>query len=271
MNYFLLLLLVGLSLFGEDKVESFIVHQPKEDRDSSSNIRKAELLLNQNITKANLSLSEYASLLSMKTSSLPHKTIFSRGIAKGEDCILNKNQQETADCIKVEQFDFVEGDTVNKGVAVGSKVKSMILFFSSRIGEKADTLDLANVRLVRVKSRIFVHNLSTLDKKLIEVIDTDPLGNPDHDDKIFITSHTDAYFASSKKDAEENGTPYKYTLSSLENTKANPIRNQFKREAYIKHLMAFEKILSKVHGYNEVEANPKESNKKEIPKKTLKN
>ncbi len=263
MCYLFLLLLVGVPILGQEKVDSFIVHQPKENTQYGSNIRKAEISLNKNITKANLSLSEYASLLTKKIGSLPHRTILSKGITKGDDCVLHKIPKDDGDCLKLEQFDFIEGE---KGEASGSRSKSMILFFSGAIYKKEDNGDFA-IRLIKIKSRIFTHNLSTLDKKLIEVIDTDPLGNPDHDDKIFITSQTDPAFASSHRDALDNLTPRTYLLSTLENSRSNPLRNQFKREAYLKHLMAFEKIFSKANDYND----SKESDKKEITKKTLKN
>jgi hypothetical protein len=161
--------------------------------------------------------------------------------------------------MKIEQFDFIEGE---RGEAVGSRSKSMTLFFSAFPRKEEDNRDLSEIKLIKIKSRIFTHNLSTLDKKIIEVIDTDPLGNPDHDDKIFITSQTDPAFATSQKEANDNLNPRTYLLSALENTKSNPLRNQFKREAYLKHLMAFEKILSKVGFYNELEYNKKNSDKK---------
>lgn len=259
MSYLFLLLLVGVPILGQEKLDSFIVHQPKENSQYGSNIRKAEISLNQNITKANLSLSEYASLLTRKIGSLPHKTILSKGFTKGDDCILNKNPGDTGDCLKLEQFDFIEGE---RGEARGSRSKSMVLFFSKTIDKEENNSDFP-VKLLKIKSRIFTHNLSTLDKKLVEVIDTDPLGNPDHDDKIFITSQTDPAFASSHRDALDNLTPRTYLLSALENSKSNPLRNQFKREAYFKHLMAFEKIFSKANDYND----SKESDKKEFLKK----
>ena len=249
MRFIIFILWFFFSLKAQETTEPFMVHHPKDDNQYGANIRKAELALNQNISKANASFIEYANLFNMKIGSLPHKTIITKGITKGDDCISKKEEQKTSDCIKVEQFDFVEGD---RGVAQGPRSKSMILFFSDVNFKEADKKNLPQAKLVKIKSQIYSHNLLSLDKKFIEVIDTDPLGNPDHDDKIFITSQADQYFSSSKRDSEDNITARKYNLQSLENSKSNPLRNQFKREAYLKHLQAFEKILSKVYHYNEV-------------------
>ncbi len=248
MRYIFFLLWGMIPVLAQESSEPFIIHQPKEDKQYGANIRKAELLLNQNIAEVNASFVEYSNLFTMKIGYLPHKTIITKGITKGDDCISIKDQREVGDCIKIEQFDFVEGD---KGVARGPRSKSMILFFSVANKDEADNKNSPATKLLKIKSQIFSHNLLSLDKKFIEVIDTDPLGNPDHDDKIYITSQSDQYFSSSKKDSEDNITARKYTLQSIENTKSNPLRNQFKREAYIKHLQAFEKILSKVYHYNE--------------------
>lgn len=248
------ILLAYVSIFSEEKVDPLYVQQSKNDPQYSPNIRKAEEVLNKNIAKANEALAEYSNILTMKLGSLPHKTIATKGTTKGDDCIPNPNQNESADCLKVEQFDFVEGE---KGQSQGPKTKSITLFFAIASKTEGENKTGSQGKLLKIKSRVFSHNLYTTDKKMIEVLDTSPLGNPDHDDKIYITNQIDNSFSSSNSDLSGDSNIGKYQLNSIENTKSNPLRNHFKREAYIKHLLSFEKVLSKIFYYNDSNGNKK--------------
>jgi hypothetical protein len=161
MQYIFIFLLIGFSLLAQEKVDPLYVQQSKDDPQYGSNIRKSEEILNKNIFKVNESLVEYSNILFMKMNSLPHKTFVTKGTAKGDDCISNANQDEPGDCLRVEQFDFVEGE---KGDAKGPKSKSMILFFDFIYKQEGDKKKLSEVKLLKIKSRIFSHNLYTTDK-----------------------------------------------------------------------------------------------------------
>ena len=267
MRYIFIFIMMSVSLLAQEQVDPLYVQQTKNDPQYGANIRKAEQVLNQNILKVNESLVDYSNILFLKMSSLPHRTLVTKGTAKGDDCISNANQDESGDCLKVEQFDFVEGE---KGEAKGPKSKSMTLFFDFIYKTEGDKKILSEIKLLKVKSRIFSHNLFTTDKKVVEVLDTDPLGNPDHDNKIFITNQIDNYPANANTEIQGDRGIGKYRLNSIENTKSNPLRNHFKREAYIKHLLSFEKTLSKILNYNESAGNKKVKDNAEFLKNSMK-
>lgn len=249
MKYLFIFILVASNVFSQEKEVPVYIHQSKNDPQYGANIRKSEEVLNKNIAKANEALSEYSAILSMKIGTLPHKTILTKGITQGNDCLPLKKRYDSANCIKIEQFDFIEGE---RGEAQGQKNKSITLFFSNSVKVEGDKEVPVIGKLLKIKSRFFSHNIYTTDKKMVEVLDTEPLGNPDHDDRIFITSQVDGQsFNSSLEIPEDGWEAGRYSLKSLENTKSNPLRNHFKREAYIKHLLSFEKILSKIFHYNE--------------------
>jgi hypothetical protein len=96
------------------------------------------------------------------------------------------------------------------------------------------------------------------------------LSNPDHDDKIFITNQIDNYPPNPDTEVQGDKGIGKYRLNSVENTKSNPLRNHFKREAYIKHLLSFEKLLSKIYHYNESVGNKKVKDNAEFLKDSMK-
>lgn len=227
----------------EEKIDSLIIHDPKEDNQYGANIRRAEQILNQNISKLNLEISSYSNLLTMKLKSLPHKTVVKKGTAKGDECIFS-NKETSHDCISIEQFDFIED---NRGEAKGTKSKMIVLFFDKKISEAKEDLP---PKLVKLKSRIYSNDYYKQDKNWLEVIDKDPLGNPDHDDKILIRSESNPYFSSSPVKEEELGQKESYSLKNVENTKSHPLRNHFKREAYSKHLQLFEKLLARIYHFN---------------------
>ncbi|MBP7282272.1 MAG: hypothetical protein KBA66_11895 [Leptospiraceae bacterium] len=256
MKYKLIFILLAFSLLSQEKETPIYIHQSKNDPQYGANIRKSEEMLNKNISKANEALGEYSTILSMKIGTLPHKTILTKGITQGNDCLPLKKRYEPANCIKIEQFDFIEGE---RGEAQGQKNKSITLFFDNNVKPEGDRDVPSTGKLLKIKSRFFSHNIYTTDKKMVEVLDADPLGNPDHDDRIFITSQVDGESYNSSSEILEDGSQAgKYSLKSLENTKSNPLRNHFKREAYIKHLLSFEKILSKIFHSNETMGGKKE-------------
>ncbi|HMV45803.1 MAG TPA: hypothetical protein PK079_20335 [Leptospiraceae bacterium] len=237
------LFLVSFCLLAEEKIDSMILHEPKDETQYGSNIRRAEQTLNQTISKLYLEISSYSNLLNLKIKSLPHRTLVKKGTAKGEDCIISTTEKDV-DCISIEQFDFIEGSF---GEAKGTKSKLIVLFFDQKAS--ADNKDLSP-KLKKVKSRIYSHNYYSQDKTWMEVVDNDPLGNPDHDDKIIIRSESNPYFSSTPVKTEEVGNRESYSLKSIENTKSHPIRNHFKREAYSKHLQLFEKLLARILNFN---------------------
>jgi hypothetical protein len=65
---------------------------------------------------------------------------------------------------------------------------------------------------------------------MVEIIDEDPLATGDHNDKIIIVAQYDDLPENFDQEKSSEFSYGKYKLSQVDNTKSNPIRNEFKRE-----------------------------------------
>ena len=81
MRYIFIFIMMSVSLLAQEQVDPLYVQQTKNDPQYGANIRKAEQVLNQNILKVNESLVDYSNILFLKMSSLPHRTLVSKGTA----------------------------------------------------------------------------------------------------------------------------------------------------------------------------------------------
>ncbi|MCB1190758.1 MAG: hypothetical protein H7A23_11305 [Leptospiraceae bacterium] len=220
------------------------------------NIEKEEEHLNKVILQANRSFEGHSKILLMKLKVFPRNTVLTRGVAQGNDCIYdpNKSQEDVSnDCLKIEVFDFVKGDG---GKEVGEKSKYVILFFDKSEDGKTDYVSARPRRIKKIKSRISIQDREKLDKRLLEITDAEPTAAPEnHDYSIFTQYQLDNY---PSLDPDKNPSKEEYfKLSDVVNTISSPIRNEFKRDAYIKHLQYFERLLSKIFYYNEEHVNNK--------------
>lgn len=254
---------------------STILQQLKEDINNGPNINKAEELLDNTIFKLNEAMNAHSKLLLMKLEVLPHRVLVTKGKSNGgNDCLFADkdgkaySQEDPAnDCLKIEEFDFIDAEA---GKPKGPKSKSMILFFDAAASAEVDPAKAPERKIRRLKSRVYAKNFYTDDMKLVEVIDEDPLTTPKHDDKIYFITQKDYHpFDPNMENPAAKGVG-KYRLNTVENTRSFPLRNHFKREAYVKHMHYFERLLSKVVGFNEANGNNKVKENTNFLKDSLK-
>jgi hypothetical protein len=214
------------------------------------NLEEAEKLLNGNIQKLNEGMQVHSKILVMKIKVLPKNALITKGKLNGEDCIANEESQEDPEnnCIKLEVFDFVEGSP--KKPAFGPKSKYMILGFEADPTKEKNPKNAPPRKVNLIRSSVLVDNLYGIDRKLVEVVDENPMGG-DPNESIYIASQEDYAPIDFKKENPSDISRGKYRVSQMENTKINPIRNAFKREAYIKHLQAFHELFSKIKEFND--------------------
>jgi hypothetical protein len=259
-------LFLNFNLFSQEKVEPLVVQKSENDPQYSGNVQKTEEEINQNLSKANFAFKGYYNILFMRMNSLPINTTVTRGIANGDECNANPNPDETGNCLKVELYDFIDVETKDSKGAVS---KQIILFFDLPPNTKANSSLPTNVNLLKIKSKLLSDNFATLHRANLELIDTDPLGKPAHDEKIFIVNQVDNFPLDKNTVMEGRATMGKYRLNSVENTKSYPTMNKFKQESYVKSLLLFEKLLAKVYYFNEFSGNNKIKADVEFLKKSL--
>lgn len=242
-----LLFFVFFFVYGDDIPESQLkerLHDPLYGK----NLEEAEKLLNANIQRLNEGMKEHAKILVLKIKSLPRNTVLTKGKLNGDDCIENTNNPEDPEnnCVKLEVFDFIEG--TSKKPAFGPKSKFMILGFESDPTKEKNPKLAPPRKVTLIRSRVLVDNLYGHDRKLVEVVDENPIGGDVND--IYILSQDDYLPENIKAENPSNLAYGKYKLSQMENSKISPIRNAFKREAYIKHLFWFHELFSKIIEFN---------------------
>ncbi len=233
--------------YAEDIPESQL-KEKLQDPLYGKNLEEAEKLLNKNIQKLNEGMKEHSKILVAKIKTLPRNTLVYKGKLNGDECVESVGNQEDPEnnCLKIEVFDFVEGTM--KKPAFGPKSKFMIIGFEGDPSKEKNP-NLATPRKVTlIRSRILVDNLYGHDRKLVEVIDENPIGGDVND--IYILSQDDYVPENIKAENPSNLAYGKYKLSQMENSKISPLRNTFKREAYIKHLQYFHELFSKILEFN---------------------
>lgn len=224
------------------------------------NLDDTEKQLNSKILAWNEGLKNHSKMLVAKIKILPKNTVLYKGTLNGEDCITHKKNETTGDmepvdqenpandCLKLEIFDFVQG--TSKRPAFGPKTKYMIIGFESDpSGEKNPRLaSPRNVKFIR--SSVLVDNLYANDRYLVEVVDEKPLsGNAD--ESIYIATQIDHKPEDFKKENPSDISNGKYYLNQMENNKTSPVRNQFKRDAYLKHLQYYHELYTKIYEFND--------------------
>jgi hypothetical protein len=215
----------------------------------SKNISNEEKRLDEVLRSVYDSMQVHARLIPMKIKDLPRHTLITKGKTKGNECVEDQNQEDISnDCLKVEIFDFVGPDLRS---ARGSKSKSMTLFFDSSGGDP-NPRTAPPRKLNKVKLKSVMNDLLYLDKQMLEVLDEDPLAPGDHNDKITIVAQYDDRPETFNQEKPSEYSYGKYKLSQVDNTKSSPIRNEFKRENYFKHLRYFHEMYTKIYDFNDL-------------------
>lgn len=262
----ILILITSLSLFSQEKIDPLKVQKSESAESSIENIRKSEDILDEKISGVNTAFKGYYSLLFMRLDTLPSRTILARGITKGDECIENLNKAETGNCLKVEQFDSIEVGIKN---SQGSKSKQIILFFDIPTNTLANSGKPADAKLIKIKTKILVDNFVLHQRINLEVIDTDPLGKPNHDEKIFVIRQIDDYPMNKNIPLEGKIGIGKFRLDTFDNTDPEPIRFTFKQQSYVKSLVLFEKLLAKIYDSNDLSGNNRAKTGVQFQRKSL--
>lgn len=251
MKLFIVLLIQGLfiSLAAQGGItpgNSMPVSGPQQ----SLNIENEEKRLDDQIRNIYDSMQIHARIIPMKIKDIPRNTLIRKGKSKGNDCIEEKAQEDiTNNCLRLEVFDFV-GDASPIPVTVGSKSKVISLFFDSDGGD-ANPRTAPPRKLSKVKLRVLSNDLLNLDKKMVEIVDEEPLAPAGHNDKVTFMAEYDNLPEGAAEEKPSEFSYGKYRLSQVDNTKSLPIRNQFKRENLFKHLRFFHEIYTKIYEFND--------------------
>ena len=259
-------LFISLSILAQEKVEPLKVQKSENDGSSIENILKSEDLLDQKISEVNTALKGYYKILFLRLDTIPGRTIVSRGITKGDECIENPNQAETGNCLKVEQFDAIDIESKNSH---GSKSKQIILFFDIPSNTLANSDKPAEAKLTKIKTKILMDNFALKEKTNLEIIDTDPLGKPSHDDKIFVIRQIQDFPANKNIPLEGKIGIGKFGLDTFDNTDPEPIRFTFKQKSYLKSLVVFDRLLGKIYDLNDLSTNNRTKTNVQFQKKSL--
>lgn len=216
----------------------------------SINLDTEEKRLDDLIRNVYDSMQLHARIIPLKVKDLPRNTLITKGKGNGDDCVEEKAQEEiTNNCLKLEIFDFVG---VGTGIPspVGAKSKTITLFFDSDGADK-NPRTAPPRKLTKVKLRVISDDLLNLDKKMVQIIDDEPLAQGDHNDKISFVAEYDSLPLASSEEKPSEFSYGKYKLSQMDNTKSSPIRVQFKRENLFKHLRFFHEIYTKIYEFND--------------------
>ncbi len=208
----LLLQLKSENLFSESKILF--------DKEPENRILKQEENLDIQILYLNQKLSTFKNLFHQKKIILPSGSFLKKGFTDSNDCVDLKESQKS-NCIKLEQHHA----ELNSKLELTLDFRKIIILFFNDSGE-----------LKQIASRIYSDQFQTKEKKILELIQNDPL-NSNINENLFIrfVSPTKTPSFQFEEIQEKKFIPFK----ELENSKSSPIRNAFKNEAYIKHLKQF--------------------------------
>lgn len=255
LSLFLIFLLSAFSLFSQDKAASASAAGSDPSQNSKS-IEETEAILDKIVFEINDRLRKHTPIFKLRMRTLPHRTILYKGKAKDNKCELSGNQEDAANnCLHLEVFDFVKSEEGRANQNLGAKNKYIELFYEGANNNDPDPRKEAPRNVSKIKIRILEHDFQMEDKFISEVVDNAPNSAPAHNDKIEVFYQKDGYpFYGTPETPSEKGVG-KYLLANVENTKTNPIRNNFKKQYLVKGLDYFDKLLVKLFDYNDRDSN----------------
>jgi hypothetical protein len=266
----MLVLISSVSLFAEDatvKNEGTGQVSPNNLQKAQS-IEKTEEKLDQIIVEMNKRLQNQTKLFRMKVTNQPYKTFLYKGKANGENCEKAENQEDAANnCLKLEVFDFVGSDDGKGSQNLGSKDKNIVLFFEGS-STKEDPREEEPRKITKIVSSVYLNKFKEHDIKISDVTDEDP-EDAKHG-KVFVFYQHDGNPPKGTVETKTAMGVGRYNLTSVENTKTNPIRNEFKKRFYIKHLNYFDKLFTYIFDANEQNGNKKYKEANDNLKNSLK-
>jgi hypothetical protein len=239
----------------------------------SGSILETEKKLDSNIFKLNEKLTKHTVLFKMKTRTLPHKTVLFKGKASadGLKCEIQEDQEgKDNNCLHLEVYDFIKSEDGKSELNLGPKNKLIILFYDGANNGETDPRKEAPRNLKSMRSRIYSYNFPIEDKIMSEIIDQGPNSQPEHNDKFELFYQHDEYPLYGTPETPMEKGVGKYLLLNVENSITNPIRNNFKRDFYMKHLDYFDKLFTKIFDYNDRDGNKHYKKNVESLKNSLK-
>lgn len=229
-----------------------LAQEQKQDNQASEAILATEKKLDQDIVRINKRMMSHSKLLRMKVKILPAKTVFYKGRAEGNTCVLSADQESKENnCLHLEVYDFLESDRGLSEKGYGSKNKTVELFFGGQASEESDPKSIPPRELNQIFSRVYMEDFRNGSKIISDITDNAPGTDPLQNNNYYLFYQVDGYpFFGTEETPSEKGVG-KYSLSSVENTKSHDIRNVFKKKFYIKHIDNFDKLYSKIYSFND--------------------
>lgn len=229
-----------------------VLAQPNNpDLESSESILATERILDQEIVRLNNRLTNHSRLMKIKVKILPQKTIFYKGVAQGNKCVLAQDQEaQENNCIHVEVYDFIGSELGLSNKALGPKNKTMIITFAGEPSNEVEPAKVPPRPLQSIFSRIYVEEFRNNSKVISEITDEAPGTNPLENGNYYLFYQVDGFpFYGTEETPSDRGIG-RYSLAVVNNTISNDIRNTFKKKFYIKHLDYFDKLLTKIFDFN---------------------
>lgn len=252
MNKILILLLFSFGYLWADSEGVGAVQPNSAESKQTSNVLEVEKSLNDILLGVNKTFESHSKIMVMKIRVLPKNVTAYKGIADGDKCKKADNQEDgNNNCLHVEYYDFIGPDEGKE--VTGAKSKAVTIFFEGAASGNDPKLE-KDRKVSKVKSRIIVEDFARLDKRTLEIVDYDP-SSKEHDEKIALFLQIDDYPAANATQSLSDKGYGKYTAATIENSESHPVRNKFKRDAYIKHLHFFERLFSKIYFYNDKNGN----------------
>lgn len=270
---FLILFTIGLSAEEVTSNEGTGQVQAADEAklQKAASIEQTEGKLDEIIKEMNDRLKKHTKLFRMKIVNQPHKTFIYKGKAEGDKCVISEKREDQIsgenNCLKLEIFDFLGAAEGQAQLNVGARHKYMVLFFESAPSE-ADPKKTQPGALKKIVSKIYVDNFKQEDLKISEVVDNEP-ADAKHSKLTIFYQHDGNPPKSTSQNPSDRGVGL-YSLSDVENTKTNPIRNTFKKNFYIKHLDFFDKLFTYIYDSNETNGNERYKESNDVLKNSLK-
>ncbi|PJZ68402.1 hypothetical protein CH373_16010 [Leptospira perolatii] len=245
--------------------------QKREDLQAGTAILETEKGLDERVFELNQRLTRHTVLMKMKVRILPFRTVLFKGKGTADECVAAVNQEDPANnCIRVEVYDFIRDEERGQGRLVqGGLAKYMELYFEGANSNDPDPRMEPPRNISKIISRVYKNNYMIEDKAVSDVIDRGPNSQPAHNDKIELYYQRNGYPEFGRSETPGEKGVGKYILASMENTKTHTTRNQFKKNFYIKHLDAFDRLFTKIFDYNDQLGNDNYKENVEVLKESL--
>lgn len=247
----LLLLAMSVSLWAESEGPGQVQANTDGNDGLNKNVLESEKVIDKNIQAVNNTFKSHSKLMLMKVRVLPKNVMIYKGTADGDSCKKAEKQEDGQNnCLYLESYSYVSEET---GKPTGIQSKSLVLFFEGNASGN-DPRAEAPRNISKIKTKVYKKDFSKLDYKYLIITDEAPLSEGGHNEQVKMFMQNDGFPPRGTKETKENRGVGVYTIAAIENSNINPIRNRFKRDAYVKNLHFFERLMSKIYFTNDKKA-----------------